>query len=189
MKQRNILLIAGVIFVTALLRLIPGIHNFNPFASIALFGSAYLVKKWHAFFIPLIAIYLSDFILNNTVLRSFYPDAEGLIFFSSYMTSVYLSYGLIILMGMLILKKVSAVRVLLGALGATSIFFLITNFGAWASPLSIYPQNIGGLISSYVAGVPFLQASLISNLLFSVILFGGFEFVKQFYGQKSIVTE
>lgn len=189
MKQRNILLITGIIFITALLRLIPGIHNFNPFSSIALFGAAYLAKKWHAILIPLAAIYLSDFVLNNTILRSFYPNAEGLIFYSGYMTSVYLSYGLVILLGFVILKKITASRVLLGALGSTAIFFLLTNFGAWISPMSIYPQNFGGLIASYAAGLPFLQASLISNLLFSVVLFGGFEIANQFYGQKSIITE
>jgi hypothetical protein len=188
MKNRNIILVSGIILIVALLRLVPGLNNFNPFASIALFGAAYLSKKHLAYIIPLIAIYFSDFILNNTILRSFYPDAEGLIFFSSYMLGVYFSYALIILLGTRLLNKITGVRVLMGALGATGIFFLVTNFGAWASPISIYPQNFGGLMSSYIAGLPFLQATLASNLLFSIILFGSFEIANQFYGQKTAIS-
>lgn len=56
----------------------------------------------------------------------------------------------------------------LGAgLGASLFFYFFTNFGVWfLGGWNIYPQNLSGLISCYVAGLPFLKLSLISNLIF-----------------------
>ncbi len=182
MKSSNFLVVSVIILITSLLRLVPGIDNFNPFTSIALFGSAYFIKQKWAYIIPLAAIYLSDFILNNTILRGFYPNHEGLVFFSEYMISVYIAYILIIGFGKRLFSAVSKKTVLIGVLGSTAIFYLLTNFGAWVSPISIYPKTIDGLLTCMIAGIPFVQASFLSNLIFSSLLFGGYELFKSRYG-------
>jgi hypothetical protein len=57
-------------------------------------------------------------------------------------------------------------------------FFLITNFAWWPFYTTLYPHTLSGLIESYTMGLPFYKYSLISDLLFSAVLFGGFEMAK-----------
>ena len=57
---------------------------------------------------------------------------------------------------------------LFGALVGAVIFYLLTNFGVWISGL--YQYNIAGLITCYTLALPFFGNTLISTLLFSVII-------------------
>jgi hypothetical protein len=77
------------------------------------------------------------------------------------------------MMGYILLNTVTIARIASSSILATSIFFLITNFGAWiGNPM--YPQSFEGLMMSYAAGLPFLQGSFVGDLMYSGILFGGF---------------
>src|SRR5690606_6374742 len=133
-----------VVFISVATRLIPHADNFSPMETAALFGSAYFVRKIYAFILPIVSMYIVDFVINNTVARSFFPDTEGLVWFSEYMVYNAIAYIFIVLVGVFWLKKINVFRVVSGALIASVIFFLITNFGAWADPKSIYPQDTGG---------------------------------------------
>jgi hypothetical protein len=85
-------------------------------------------------------------------------------------------------------KKVNVSNVVFGAIGSTAIFFIVTNFGSWIGN-TMYPQNFGGLMSSYVAGIPFLKGTLFSNLLYTPVLFGSFAFFQQQFSLNSQKTE
>ncbi len=173
---RTSILIA-IIFVAALSRLVPHMTNFSPFGAIALFGAAYFYKKWQAFFIPLVATWFSDLIINNTIYAHSYTSFTW--FYEGFYWQ-YISYLLIAAFGLFIIKKVKMSNVILGALGSTFIFFIITNFGSWIGN-AMYPQNFGGLVTSYIAGIPYLKGTLLSNMLYSGVLFGSFAyFQKQF---------
>jgi hypothetical protein len=37
----------------------------------------------------------------------------------------------------------------------------------------LYPQTPAGLVACYVAAIPFFQNTLLSNLFYSALLFGG----------------
>ena len=74
-------------------------------------------------------------------------------------------------------KKVSKERILIGALGSTSIFFLISNIGCFVGN-SFYPQNFMGLMSCYAAGIPFLKGTLVGDLFYTLVLFGSFAFAQ-----------
>ena len=54
-------------------------------------------------------------------------------------------------------------------------FFLISNFGVWIGGM-MYPVSLGGLISCYIAGLPFFGWTLVGNAFYCTMLFGGFEF-------------
>lgn len=134
----------------------------------ALFGAATLPKKWLAIAVPLIAFYLSDLLLNNIVYGQYY---DGLYFgFSPW---VYGGLVLMILLGMGVLRSSAFSWLKIGgaAIGATLVFFVITNFGVWAGGI-MYPDTFAGLIAAFAAGLPFLVNSLLANLLFSGLLFG-----------------
>ncbi|MBI5661285.1 MAG: hypothetical protein HZC46_03960 [Ignavibacterium album] len=157
----NFLVVTLMVFAAAFVRLIPHPPNFAPIAAIALFGGAYFNKKSLAFAVPLSAMFLTDAIIG----------------FHSGMWIVYLSFALIVVIGMLMLKKVNVKNVVLASVTASISFFIITNFGVWAFG-TMYPKNIAGLIECYIAAIPFIQNTLIGDLFFSGIMFGVFEFAK-----------
>ena len=56
-------------------------------------------------------------------------------------------------------------------------FFLITNFGTWLM-WDIYPKTGAGLISCYIAGIPFFKGTIMGDLFFNLALFGSFALAK-----------
>jgi UDP-N-acetylglucosamine enolpyruvyl transferase len=63
--------------------------------------------------------------------------------------------------------------VVLGIISSTAIFFFITNAGCWyGNP--IYTQDIRGFIASILAGIPFVKGTIVSNVVYTVALFGGY---------------
>lgn len=157
----NFLVVTLMVFAAAFVRLIPHPPNFAPIAAMALFGGAYFNKKSFAFAVPLAAMFLTDAIIG----------------FHSGMWIVYLSFALIVVIGMMMLKKVSVINVVLASVTASLSFFIITNFGVWAFG-TMYPKNVAGLIECYIAAIPFIQNTLIGDLFFSGIMFGLYEIAK-----------
>ena len=66
--NNKFLTITTLIFGAAMLRLIPHAPNFSPIGAIALFGGAYLNRKFIAYLVPTMAMALSDLFLG------FYDD-------------------------------------------------------------------------------------------------------------------
>lgn len=147
--------------------------NFSPIGAISLFGAAYFTRKSWAFIVPFVAMWVSDLILNNVIYSAYY---EGFTWFAN--PFVYVGFALTVLIGFGLLKKVSLPTVAISALAGTIVFFLVTNFGSWLAMPQLYSRDITGLTAAYAAGVPFLQNSLIGNLLYSGLLFGVFEWMK-----------
>ena len=109
-----------------------------------------------AYVVPLAAMLISDWLIG----------------FHSTLFYVYLGVADTVLIGSG-LNKISVVNVGLAAILASLAFFLITNFGAWLHH-EMYPQNMDGLLQAYIAGLPFLRNAVIANLIFSYLVFFGF---------------
>jgi hypothetical protein len=90
------------------------------------------------------------------------------------MFAVYGSLLLIVLIGQLVRNNPTMINALAGALGGSVLFFLITNAAVWYGSVH-YAQDFSGLISSYVAGVPFFRGTLVGDLLFTAVFFGSFK--------------
>ena len=157
----NFWVITLMVFIAAFVRLLPHPPNFAPIAAIALFGGAYFNKRSLAFIVPLTAMFLTDAIIG----------------FYSYGWVVYISFALIVLIGIVMLRKVTIKNVILASLTASVSFFVITNFGVWALG-TLYAKTTSGLLESYIAAIPFFQNSLIGDLFFSGVMFGVYELVK-----------
>jgi hypothetical protein len=161
LKPRLMVLIAMVLAAAAS-RLIPHPPNLTSVTAVALFGGAYFSDKRLAFLVPLAALFLSDLILG----------------FYSHMEVVYLSFALIVCVGLWLQKRRSAFHIAGAALASSVLFFLITNFGVWAFG-SLYPKTIAGLLACYVAAIPFFQNTLQGDLFFTAVLFGGFALLER----------
>ena len=142
--------------------------------SIALFGGAYL-KKAYAFLVPVAALFLSDVVIGFYGLES--------------MAFVYGTVILIVAMGLVLEKKVSAGKVLGLSLAGSVIFFIITNFAVWVVPGSIYPKTLAGLAECYTMAIPFFGNTLLSTLVYSAAMFGVYEVVEKFVLKPKAVQE
>ena len=172
-----------MIVAAAATRLLPHYPNFTAVGGMALFGAAYFSKKYWAYIVPFAALWISDLFLNNFV----YSMGEGFTLFSKWSIGTYLAFGLIIFMGSKFLKKITIPNVIGTTVGASLLFFLVTNFGVWAmDPGFIYPDGSVGLLACYTAGLPYFWNTLAGDLVFVGIMFGGFELIKTFYPSLSI---
>ena len=155
-KARLTALLVAIFAATAM-RLLPHPPNFSPIAAMALFSGAYLPKRALAFVAPFAALLLSDLVLG------FYPE---LIF-------VYLSVAATVLIGWLVSKRKTVLRIGAAAVASSILFYLVTNFGVWLV-VDFYPKTLAGLVACYVAAIPFFQNTLAGDLFFTALLFGGF---------------
>jgi len=156
MKPRVVLLVA-IIFGAAALRLLPHPSNFTPIGALALFAGAHFDDKRWAFILPLAAMLLSDILLG----------------FHGQMPVIYAAFAVIVCMGFLLREKNTALRVTGASLAAATFFFIVSNFGVWAFD-RLYPMTFAGLVSCYIAAIPFFQNWLLGTLVYSAVLFGGF---------------
>lgn len=156
--------IVSVIFAAAIFRLLPHWPNFTPIAAIALFGGTYISRKSLAFAIPILAMLVSDAIIG----------------FHSNMLAVYISFSIIVMIGFLVRKKIRFGSVLIASVSGSVIFFILTNFSSWiSSPL--YAKTWEGLVTCYIAGLPFFNNGIMGDIFYNAIIFGGFYFIQQKY--------
>ncbi len=184
-KQFNTILAAGLIIVGVLLRIIPHPPNVTPIAAIALLGGAYIGKKYLAFLIPLAALFLSDVLLNNTINKVYFTDSPGFVLWSPYMAFTYAAFLLMVLIGIVYLKKPSFFKNILGAVGASVLFFFVSNIGVWIMPGG-YPETLGGLVTCLTAGLPFFRNTLVGNVVYVIVFFSAFSYIQKVYLSKNI---
>ena len=185
MKKLNLQtgILSIIILLAAFTRIMPHPPNFSPMAAIGLFGAAHFAKKWQAFFIPLLGIWLSDLVINNFIYIS---SDKNIVWFYNGFYWQYISYIIIIFIGLFIFNKgVSLSKTFGGIVASSGIFFLVSNFGVWAGS-GMYPKNIAGLISCYIAGIPFMNNTIISDFLFTTVLFGSYYLLQSEYSSLKI---
>ncbi|MES2518096.1 MAG: DUF6580 family putative transport protein [Bacteroidota bacterium] len=178
-------ILSGMILLAAISRFLPvampSLSNFSPVGAMALFGGAYFAKKSWAFAVPLFALWVSNLVLNNFFYKQYYPS-----FSFGFETTVFISIAFVVLVGIVLLKKVTITNLLLANLVGTVGFFLISNFFVWNSG-QMYPLTTEGLVACYTMALPFLKNSLLSNLLFSGVMFGMFEYAKTQVKELAVV--
>lgn len=156
LKPRHEVLIA-MILAAALSRLLPHPPNFAPIGALALFGGAQFVDRRVAFLVPLAAMLLSDLCIG------LYP----------HMGWVYGSFALITCLGLWLRSHRRILPIAGASLLASSLFFLITNFGVWANSTATYTKGLAGLVTCYVAAIPFFGNTLLGDGFYVLVLFGG----------------
>lgn len=150
MGKNNIAL--GLIAVGILSRLTPHDPNFTAVTAATLFAGIYLPKKY-TFVIPLAIMLLSDVFLG----------------FHATLGWVYASYILIAILATR-MKHIIATPLV-----ASVLFFVVTNFGVWASG-SMYAKTVPGLIECYTMGLPFFRGTIAGDMVYTALLVGGYAF-------------
>jgi hypothetical protein len=178
-----------IIILAVASRFIPHMPNVGLITALAMFSAANMDWK-KAAGVTLAARFISDIYLG---------------FFAwPLMVAVYASHLVGILFGVWIKNSTSprpspyegrvpagrerlqyrVVKIIVSSLGASLIFFLVTNF---AFLYAEYPHNFAGVILAYANGLPFLRGTMVGDLGYAVALFGTFALAKYFVGNKSKV--
>lgn len=147
-----------LVFVAAFSRLLPHPANFTAIAAIALFGGVYLEKRF-AFVVPILAMLMSDYFIG----------------FYSGMYWVYGSFVLIGLIGVWLKNHKKPLYILGGTFASSILFFVVTNFGVWMTPGSMYAPTWAGLVECYVLAIPFFRNTLSGDLFFVAVMFAAYE--------------
>lgn len=170
-KNKSFLVVVSIFVLAVVSRLLPHLPNFTPVMAIALFGGAFLRPKYFSVLIPMVAMFVADYILS---IGSGYP------FLHSTMLFVYVSMFLTTVIGWWIAKNPAWNRVLVGALGSSALFFIITNLGVFTMD-AMYPMNASGLLACYTAALPFFRNEFLGNLFYTAILFGSYALIARTY--------
>ena len=165
--KKNILLIVALIVIGILGRIIPHPPNFTPIIAIALLASHVFKNKWIVILTPLMAMWISDLVINNYLYAGYY---DSLLIFSSSFLWVYGPIICIALLGTVLIKKVKISNIALSSISGSLIFFLVTNFGVWISG-TMFPKSLFGLIECYTFALPFFGNALVGDLVYCTILF------------------
>lgn len=175
MNKKFLLVLGLIVFgiLTRFIFLIDGesiLPNFSAIGAIAIFGAAYF-KGPSRWLIPFGIYWASDLILNNIVYAEYYESFQLM---GNYW--VYASFILAGVVGFYVMKKKTLPRLVGASFGAAVIFFLISNFGVWAGG-TMYMKDLGGLMTCYIAGIPFFWNTILGNLIYGFLLFGIYEWV------------
>lgn len=164
MMNSRLTVLAAIVLMAAAARLLPHPPNFTPIAALALFGGAHFQHRIAAFGVPLAAMLLSDLVIG----------------FHGGMPFVYAAILLISAMGLVIRSRLKLAWIGGAALSASLLFFVVTNFGVWLSG-GLYPFTGAGLVTAFVAAIPFFANTLAGDLMFTALLFGGFALAEQWF--------
>lgn len=140
-------------------RVILHIPNFTPVVALALFSGAYLPKRTAVLF-PLSLMIISDFLIG-------------------WHETILFTWGSVILISVLgfwTKHRKNPVSILSSSLISAVLFFVLTNFGTWLLS-DLYPLTWDGLSECFIMAVPFFRATLLSTLVYTLVIFGLYEVV------------
>src|ERR1035438_10223130 len=148
-------LATGLTILGGLARLAQNL-NFAPVGALSLFAGARL-RGWRAYLLPIALMAVTD------PFRGGYSFATPFIY-ASFLINVWIGSRL---------RGTESPKWIGGAALIGSVqFFLLSNFGTWLAPGFAYSHTPGGLIACYIAAIPFFRNTLLSDLLFTAVLFG-----------------
>lgn len=147
--------VLAIVLVGVIMRWLPHPANFTPVGAVALFGGSYFINKRFAFAIPLAVMLVSDLLLGMHAL----------------MPLVYFCIILTALLGTLLSEKKSVATVAGASLLASALFFVVTNFGSWLV-MPEYTKDLSGLVTCFVAAIPFWSHSFVGDLFYTLLFFG-----------------
>lgn len=150
----RILLVSALIAFAIFGRLMPHPPNIAPIAAVAIFGGALLPRKW-ALSLPLLCMVVSDLFigLHPLILYTWGSFAAIALISNSYM------------------KKISPSIVAGASIGASILFYVVSNFGVWLEG-KLYPLTFDGLVDCYVKALPFFRNTILGDLVFTAMIFG-----------------
>ncbi len=162
--MQKLTILKSLVWVSILLfsRVTPHLSNFSPYASLVLLSGCEW-KKPAALIITGLSLVMSDIALAVIFGYSVFG-----------MWSIFTYSGFLIMaLGSTwyLNQQCTVVRVVLYAMGSILGYWLWTNFGTWLTS-DLYAHSLAGAEACLIAGLPFLQNSLLAALVFVPLCYG-----------------
>jgi len=145
--------------------------NVTPMGAIALFAAVYLRNPALAIIVPLAALALSD--VYKSLADPYWGFGRATL---PVVIFKYVGFVAVVLCGRFVRRDRGLTRyigsLVVAALSGGVVFFLISNFGCWLTPVFGYEQSLRGLVDCYVLGLPFFRDMLLGDLVYGPLLFG-----------------
>ncbi len=167
MYNSRLITLFGFILIGIASRLIPHPPNFTSLNALALFSVLYFNNRWVGLALVTSTLFLSDLMIG----------------FHSTMPFIYLSFGLTVWFSDLFKKYQTFSSLIIKSVCASLLFFAVSNFGVWWSDV-LYAKSLAGLISCYLAAIPFLANQITGDLVY-VTIFLGFAYSMSSYHLKA----
>jgi hypothetical protein len=208
MIQPRFFLLAGMILIPAAIKVTPYVldrfgivnitqfdsipWNISPLGALCLFVGAKLNDRRWSYAIPLIAMAISDAVIGlvmGDIRMGFHVLIPAV--YGAFAVSVWLGTWLRDQRGPVWKRILSVVGA--GFLAELS-FFLITNFANWATQGTFFPQRFphtfAGLLECYWVAIPFFGRSMASMVIYSTVLFAGYEWMfGSAFGARAVAAE
>lgn len=174
----NILIVVFLIIIGAIARIVNAqlhVPNVAPMVALSLFSGAFLKdKRGLAFIAPFLGQFLADAYFQM------FTDIPG---FYSWVGMPFNYAGLLCAALIGSFMKMKPVNVLAYTIGASSAFFLISNFGYFMEGWNGY--SFAGLSKTFIDAVPFFKNTLMGDMMGSLLMFGGYFLVQMGLEKKA----
>ena len=154
--RKNLFICLGIFISLAASRFIPHPPNFTSLLALSFYVPVILGIRY-------LPVLLISFVITDLVI--------------GYHSGTHWTWGSVFFIGLIssIFTKNMKLRIC-GALLGAILFFLITNFGVWVS--GMYGYSLEGIITCYILAIPFFSYTLISTLIFSILIETGYALFK-----------
>jgi len=151
-------LMAFLIALDVAARLLPHAPGVWPVAASALFAGRIFRVPPLALVVPLAATALSNVAL---------PTDDWRVTLAVYAATLVPAFA-----GILARRWSGVLPIVAAMVSSSLVFFAVTNFAVWAFN-DMYPMTFDGLVQCYVAALPFLDKTVLGDLIWTALLFGG----------------
>ena len=138
----------GILLMLSASRFIPHPPNFTSLIALSFYVPSIFGRK----FIPavILSFFITDFVIG-------------------FHSTTFFTWGSVVIIGLTskFFFKTAIIRIF-GALSGAVVFFIITNLGVWI--LGSYGYSLKGLLECYTLAIPFFTHSIISTLIFSILI-------------------
>lgn len=165
LNTRSILFAFVLVITTTIVKFVCapvlGLSGFTTIIAVALFGGMSTKDKNASFLLPLIALLVSDVIIEMLYQLNLFA-------FKGFYKHQFLNYGLLLITTLIgwSIKGKKAISVLAASFIAPTVFFLLSNFSVWFFSTTMYTKDFSGLMLCYEMGLPFYRNAIVSTMLF-----------------------
>ncbi len=139
----------GIFVVLAASRFVPHPPNFTSLLALSFYVPAFFGRK-----------YIPSLLLSFAITD----------IFLGFHNTLFFTWGSVVLIAFMSdYFKVNFKKRIFGIITSVFLFYLITNFGVWLVG-TMYEKNLSGILLSYDLAIPFLLNSLVSTLIFAVVI-------------------
>ncbi len=167
----------------------PEFSNFAPLMALTFGGAVYFRDK-RLWFVPLLALTISDFFLNAYYASAFHTTwawPSELVRLACFAAAIPI--------GRCVARHKSWINLFSGALAGSLVFYLVTNTDAWLADPN-YVKSFAGWWQALTVGRPefaptlfFFRNTFVSDLLFTGIFASAMELAARHAGQPSLFAK